>query len=106
MYRVTLIALCSLLCYGSVASQTKNSQRPEDIKKIQSLQKSIQPNGKKSTVVHPTKSDGSMDMRYKVNKDRLKSTASGPKKADGTPDMRYNKNKQVLKAPLKKMKRS
>ena len=106
MFKATLIALCSLLCYGSVAAQTKTSQQPEDIKKIQALQKGIQPNGKNTTKVHPTKSDGSMDMRYKVNKDRLKATASGPKKSDGSPDMRYKENKQALKAPLKKTKRS
>lgn len=106
MFKASLIALCSLLCYGPIVAQQKTAQRPEDIKKIQSLQKGIQPGGKNSSVVHPTKSDGSMDMRYKVNKDRLKATAPGPKKADGSPDMRYKENKQVLKAPLKKTKRS
>jgi hypothetical protein len=106
MFKATLIAICSLLCCWQVAAQTKSSQRPEDIKKVQPLQKAIQPNSKNSSMAHPTKADGSMDMRYKVNKDRLKAIAPGPKKADGTPDLRFKENKQALKAPLKKMKRS
>jgi len=88
-----------------VQAQQK-SQRPEDVQKIQSLQKGIQPNGKNAPVVHPTKSDGTMDMRYKANKAKMKAIAPGPRKADGTPDMRYKKNKQLVKAPLKKSKRS
>jgi hypothetical protein len=88
-----------------VQAQQK-SQRPEDVQKIQSLQKGIQPNGKNAPVVHPTKSDGTMDMRYKANKAKMNAIAPGPRKADGTPDMRYKKNKQLVKAPLKKSKRS
>jgi len=88
-----------------VQAQQK-SQRPEDVQKIQSLQKGIQPNGKNAPVVHPTKSDGTMDMRYKANKAKMNAIAPGPRKADGTPDMRYKKNKQLVKAPLKKSTRS
>lgn len=106
MFKASLIALCSLLCYGPIVAQQKTAQQPQDIKKIQSIQKGVQPNSKNAAVVHPTKTDGSMDMRYKVNKDRLKAIAPGPKKADGTPDMRYKENKQALKAPMKKTKRS
>lgn len=65
--------------YFPTQAQQK-SQRPEDIKKIQSIQKGIKPNGKNSSVLHPTKSNG-------------------------TPDMRYKENKQALKAPLKKSNR-
>lgn len=36
------------------------------------MQKGIKPNGKNASVVHPTKSDGTMDMRYKENKQVLK----------------------------------
>ncbi len=97
--------LIGLLCFVQISAQQKNNQRPEDIKKIQSFQKGMKPNGKNDVVVHPTKSDGSMDMRYKANKEKLKAIAPGPKKADGTPDMRYKENKQVLK-PTAKPKRS
>jgi hypothetical protein len=106
MFKVTLIALCSFFSSVSVNAQTNNSQRPEEIKKIQSIQKGIKPNGKNDAVLHPTKSDGTMDMRYKANKEKLNKMATGPKKADGTPDMRYSKNKQALKTPLNKPKKS
>ena len=39
----------------------------------------------------PKKADGTLDMRYKVNKEKKK--ASGPLKKDGTPDKRYKANK-------------
>lgn len=42
------------------------------------------------------KADGTLDMRYKENKEKMKPTA-GPKKADGTPDMRYKENKISIK---------
>ena len=67
MYRICLLLLLVSAYFLPVQAQQK-SQRPEDIQKIQSLQKGIQPNGKNATVVHPTKSDGTMDMRYKANK--------------------------------------
>lgn len=105
MYRICLLLLLVSAFVLPIQAQQK-SQRPEDIQKIQSLQKGIQPNGKNATVVHPTKSDGTMDMRYKANKAKMNAIAPGPRKADGTPDMRYKKNKQLVKAPLKKSKRS
>lgn len=95
-----------LLCFLQLSAQPKTNKRPDDIKKIQSFQKALKPNGKNEVVVHPVKSDGSMDMRYKANKEKLKATAPGPKKADGTPDMRYKDNKQVLKPSSTKPKRS
>lgn len=95
-----------LLCFLQLTAQEKNKQRPEDIKKIQAFQKGLKPNGKNNLVVHPTKADGSMDMRYKSNKEKFKATAPGPKKADGTPDMRYKENKEVLKPSPAKPKRS
>lgn len=106
MFKLSFLGLLGFLWLGPLVAQTKSNQKPEDIKKIQILQKGIQPNGKNASVAHPTKADGSMDMRYKANKDRLKAIAPGPKKADGTPDMRYKENKDLLKAPLKKTKRS
>lgn len=103
MYQFSFLILL-VACSFLPAQAQRKTQRPEDIKKIQSIQKGIQPNGKNKAVVHPTKSDGTMDMRYKANKEKLKEIAPGPKKADGSPDMRYKENKQALKAPLKKTK--
>ncbi len=105
MYRICYLLFFAASFFIPVQAQQK-TQRPEDIKKIQSIQKGIQPNGKNAPVLHPTKSDGTMDMRYKANKKKLNAIAPGPRKADGTPDMRYKENKQVLKAPLKKPKKS
>lgn len=50
-----------------------------------------------------TKADGSLDMRYKENKQAAGNAAksavvNGPKKADGTPDMRYKDNKAPAKS--------
>lgn len=98
--------LIGMLFFLQLFAQPKTNQRPNDIKKTQSFQKGLKPNGKNEVVVHPVKSDGSMDMRYKANKEKLKATAPGPKKADGTPDMRYKENKQVLKPASAKPKRS
>ena len=53
-------------------------------------------------VIHPSKSDGTPDMRYKANKEKFKAEAPGPRKADGTPDMRYKENKAARKTPAKK----
>ena len=105
MYQICRLLLLVSAYFLPVKAQQK-SQRPEDVQKIQSLQKGIQPNGKNAPVVHPTKSDGTMDMRYKANKAKMNAIAPGPRKADGTPDMQYKKNKQLVKAPLKKSKRS
>lgn len=93
-----------LLVLTQLGAQQKKYQ-PEQVEKIQSMQKGIKPNGKNASVVHPTKSDGTMDMRYKSNQEKFKATAPGPRKADGSPDMRYKENKQVLK-PSTKPKRS
>ena len=54
-------------------------------------------------VVHPSKSDGTPDMRYKTNKEKFKAEAPGPRKADGTPDMRYKENKAAKKSPANKL---
>jgi len=105
MYQICVLLLLAAFPFSPILAQQK-SQSPEEIKKIQSIQKGIKPNGKNSAVLHPTKSDGTMDMRYKANKEKLKAIAPGPKKADGTPDMRYKENKQALKAPLNKPKKS
>lgn len=105
MYRFC-ISLILLACFFLPVQAQQKSQRPEDIKKIQSIQNSIKPNAKNNAVLHPTKSDGTMDMRYRANKAKMNAIAPGPRKADGTPDMRYKENKQMIKAPLKKSKRS
>ena len=39
-----------------------------------------------------TKKDGTLDMRYKENKEKAK--PMGPMKKDGTPDKRYKANKK------------
>jgi len=94
---------CLFLClvYNGF-SQKGSTQNPADIKKIQQFQKNINPAGKNSQVIHPSKSDGSPDMRYKANKEKFRATAPGPRKADGTPDMRYKENKEAKKSPVKK----
>lgn len=43
----------------------------------------------------PTKADGSLDMRYKANKEAVR--AAGPRKKDGTLDMRYKVNQEKTK---------
>lgn len=48
------------------------------------------PSGDKTVKV---KKDGTLDMRYKENKQK-KVASTGPKKKDGTPDMRYKANKK------------
>lgn len=93
--------LTGILVITQLTAQQKKYQ-PEDVEKIQSMQKGIKPNGKNAAVVHPTKSDGTMDMRYKSNKEKFKATATGPRKADGSPDMRYKENKQLVKPTAKK----
>jgi len=45
-----------------------------------------------TTTAH-TKKDGTLDMRYKENKE--KKAPAGPLKKDGTPDMRYKANKKT-----------
>ncbi|HVZ96284.1 MAG TPA: hypothetical protein VG847_05370 [Chitinophagaceae bacterium] len=45
-----------------------------------------------ATTTH-TKKDGTLDMRYKENKE--KKAPAGPLKKNGTPDMRYKANKQA-----------
>lgn len=104
MRKYFTLLLTGILVLTQLAAQQKK-YRPEEIEKIESIQKGIKPNGKNASVVHPTKSDGTMDMRYKSNKEKLKNTAPGPRKADGSPDMRYKENKQMLK-PAAKPKRS
>lgn len=42
--------------------------------------------------VAKTKKDGTLDMRYKENKEKMKPV--GPVKKDGTPDKRYKANKK------------
>lgn len=101
MYRLCFL-LISMSSFFLFAQAQQKSQRPEDIKKIQSFQKGIKPNGKNDAVLHPTKSDGTMDMRYKANKEKLNAIAPGPRKADGTPDMRFKENKQLVKPAAKK----
>ena len=46
----------------------------------------------------PTKKDGTLDMRYAVNKEYVASNSNGlgPTKQDGTLDMRYAANKQYV----------
>lgn len=83
-------------------AQKGNHQHPADIKKIQEFQKNINAGGKNMQVIHPSKSDGTPDMRYKANKEKFKAEAPGPRKADGTPDMRYKENKAARKTPAKK----
>ncbi|WP_439506955.1 hypothetical protein [Sediminibacterium sp.] len=87
---IGLIALIQL------KAQQKKYQ-PSEVEKVQAIQKGIKPNGKNATVIHPTKSDGTMDMRYKANKEKFKANAPGPRKSDGTPDMRYKENKKAIK---------
>jgi hypothetical protein len=43
----------------------------------------------------PKKADGSLDMRYKANKEAVR--AAGPRKKDGTLDMRYKVNQEKTK---------
>jgi hypothetical protein len=45
-----------------------------------------------TTTSGPTKKDGTLDMRYKQNKEVAK--PAGPTRKDGTPDMRYKANKK------------
>ncbi len=98
-----LFPICLLFCFnGQANAQKGNHQNPADIKKIQEFQKDINAGGKNMQVIHPSKSDGTPDMRYKLNKEKFKATAPGPKKADGTPDMRYKENKEAKKSPAKK----
>lgn len=98
-----LFSICLLFCFiGQANAQKGNHQNPADIKKIQEFQKNINAGGKNMQVIHPSKSDGTPDMRYKSNKEKFKATAPGPKKADGTPDMRYKENKEAKKSPAKK----
>ena len=47
---------------------------------------------KAATKAEPVKNDGTLDMRFKANKQAAKTK---PKlKKDGTPDMRFNRNKK------------
>lgn len=99
----SLILGCLASCiYYTGFTQKESTQNPADIKKIQQFQQNIHPSGKNSQVIHPSKSDGSPDMRHKANKEKFKATAPGPRKADGTPDMRYKENKDALKSSAKK----
>ncbi len=99
----SFIVACLVFCLSySGFSQKGSTQKPADIGKIQQFQKNINPSGNNSQVIHPSKSDGSPDMRYKANKEKFKVTAPGPRKADGTPDMRYKENKDALKSSAKK----
>ena len=43
----------------------------------------------------PKKADGSLDMRYKANKEAVR--AAGPRKKDGSLDMRYKVNQEKAK---------
>jgi hypothetical protein len=45
--------------------------------------------------VGPKKADGTLDMRYKANKEAVR--AAGPRKKDGTLDMRYKANQEKVK---------
>lgn len=45
--------------------------------------------------VGPKKADGSLDMRYKANKEAVR--AAGPRKKDGSLDMRYKVNQEKVK---------
>lgn len=49
----------------------------------------------KSTTTAPTKKDGTLDMRFKENKNKKDTTKiKGPLKKDGTPDKRFKANKK------------
>ncbi|BDQ10888.1 hypothetical protein [Sediminibacterium sp. TEGAF015] len=99
----SLLSIFLLSCFiGQANAQKGNHQNPADIKKIQEFQKNITPAGKNSQVIHPSKSDGTPDMRYKANKEKFNAEATGPRKADGTPDLRYKENKTLLKSSTKK----
>lgn len=76
-----LLAVCSL-GFSHVHAQTKMKQEV-----------------KSETNAPVRKADGSLDMRYKKNKELVHKRAKGPRKKDGTPDMRYKKNKEALRQP-------
>jgi hypothetical protein len=60
-------------------------------------QSAAKPNTKTAAaqVPGPKKADGSLDMRYKANKEAVR--AAGPRKKDGTLDMRYKVNQEKTK---------
>jgi hypothetical protein len=77
MKKILFACFIMLAGWGSLQAQTRPAQE------------------KKAAVEAPKKADGTLDMRYKVNKEKKK--ASGPLKKDGTPDKRYKANKEGTK---------
>lgn len=82
--KITFIIVALFCCLGftHVNAQTKKKEP-----------------AKVETSAPVRKADGSLDMRYKKNKELVNKRAKGPRKKDGTPDMRYKKNKEALRQP-------
>lgn len=85
-----LIALCFMLGFAGIASaqQVKKKVEPAATKleKVKPAATRVAKEGE-----GPKKADGTLDKRYKVNKERT--APAGKLKKDGTPDRRYKENK-------------
>lgn len=77
------------------------STKPAKVVKMDKPVSKTQTATTKPVTKGPTKADGTLDMRYNVNKNATKTVTKGPTKADGTPDMRFNSNKTAPKTKTK-----
>lgn len=85
MHKKIIIIIVAIFCCLSVTNVNAQTKKKEPVKT--------------ETGAPVRKADGSLDMRYRKNKELVNKKAKGPRKKDGTPDMRYKKNKEALRQP-------
>ncbi|GEM_PF-6538833 len=82
--KITFI-IAALFCFLSFTNVNAQTKKKEPVK------------AEKGAPVR--KADGSLDMRYRKNKELVNKKAKGPRKKDGKPDMRYKRNKEAQRQP-------
>lgn len=87
-----IIAACFLLSFAGIATAQKSEKKPAAAKEVKMAKTATAPVNP-AAVSAPKKADGTLDKRYKANKEKAE-TPAGPLKKDGTPDKRFNANKK------------
>ncbi|MBI3883949.1 MAG: hypothetical protein HY305_07030 [Sphingobacteriales bacterium] len=90
MKKIVIVA-CMVVSF--IATAIAQQKTPKSIKEGKAkTAKAVDSTTKKAnSTTAKLKADGTLDMRYKENKE---AKIAGPKKADGTADMRYKANKK------------
>lgn len=102
-----ILVFSSIFIYFQLNEKVENSNKMSSnpVEKLENEVGLTNRNSKNNKIQIPLKSDGTPDMRYKVNKELFGNSDSLnenysiseiPLKSDGTPDMRYKINKEFI----------